>query len=71
MRAATKSCKRRSDSANDVFAVGHQFQVDRVDAQVSGTGDRNGNVIVIQGSVHAVGNSTEVITVGGGGGPNV
>jgi hypothetical protein len=46
-------------------------QVDRVDAQVSGTGDRNGNVIVIQGSVHAVGNSTEVITIGGNGGPNV
>lgn len=46
-------------------------QVDRVDAQVSGTGDNNGNAIVIQGSVHAVGNSTEVITIGGGGGPPV
>ena len=46
-------------------------QVDRVDAQVSGTGDNNGNATVIQGSVHAVGNSTEVITVVGGGGPNV
>jgi len=46
-------------------------QVGRVDAQVSGTGDNNGNAIVIQGSIHAVGNSTEVITIDGGGGPNV
>jgi hypothetical protein len=46
-------------------------QVDRIDAQVSGGGDNNGNAVVIQGSVHAVGNSTEVITIDGGGGPNV
>ncbi len=46
-------------------------QVDRVDAQVSGTGDNNGNVIVIQGTISAVGTGTEVITLGGDGGPNV
>jgi len=46
-------------------------QVDRVDAQVSGTGDNNGSATVIQGSIHAVGTGTEVITIDGGGGPNV
>lgn len=37
-------------------------QIDRIAAQVSGSGDSNGNPTVITGSIHAEGIGTEVVT---------
>ena len=43
---------------------GSQGQGSTTDANVSGTGDRNGNMVILQGSVEIFGHTLEVVTTG-------
>jgi hypothetical protein len=42
-------------------------QLDRLEERVSGTGDQNGNGIIVHGSISAESTGTEVVTTSGGG----
>ena len=42
-----------------------------LDANVAGTGDRNGKLLILQGSISIFGHTLEVVAGGGGGGPGV
>ena len=59
-----------SGVALDVFSNGPRGFWGDFEAEVSGSGDRNGELMILRGVIRAEGNTFEVISSGGGG-PNV